>query len=213
MGKEWIATTIIILIAIAFTIFSANGVSSPNAVLSFGTILYPSETNNLIVPFGQARFGPDLDWDGYTGYLNNYAFLDYSVYHDQQPSMKLLPDPNGITARDPALWSKGWALNSSVSTVVIGGWVLASSGQEARIACDFRDSNGLILDNYGLGPPATGNTTSTSGNWDFLSSTYYGITSTNATSVCLWIQNYPPHLGNYNAASWFDGVFMYITYG
>jgi hypothetical protein len=211
--EKKISAIIFVLVAIALAAVEAGGTSSPNVVSSYGTIEYPSRTNNLIVPFGQARFGPGLDWDGYAGYLNNYAFLDNVTYHGENPSMKLLADPNGITPGDPALWSKGWALNSSVNTVVIAGWVKASSGQVARMACDFRDSNGLILDNYGVGPPQTGNWTSTSEDWEFISLTYYDITSTNATSVCLWIQNVPVRSGNYSAACWFDSLSMIITYG
>jgi hypothetical protein len=215
MRKEWISALLAILIASIIIILPTMGASGSGQISSYGTIEYPSETNNLIVPFGQAVFG--VDWAGYTGFLGNYAFLDSTTYHGQVPSMKILPDPNNITPGDPSLWSARWDLNSSVTTVIVGGWVKVSSGQEARIACDFRDSQGVILNNYGQGPPYTGNwtATATGDSWVYLSLTYYNIQSTTAVNVLVWIQNFPPVAdgGNVTGACWFDNIFLYITYG
>jgi hypothetical protein len=172
---------------------------------------------------------PDAWGPGYYPTVPQYAFTDYSITHNGNPSMRLQKggntDPFGVI--DRSIWTNLYSCKPG-DHIVASIWIRtdpSSTGDTtmgARLGIDMYGS-GHIVDGY----PGThidtttnyvhwGTTTWTQRTYDFIvPSTVYTHDQTGATisgtqinGILLWIQARP---GTDNANAWFSDATLYIN--
>jgi hypothetical protein len=198
-----------------------------------GSINYSSRmpSNNLIPnpDFSQGFSG----WGGYTGWrgdqnAHGYAFLDNSTYRNTAPSLRLEPDPYGITPGDPAVWVDPRIAAKGEVTLRAGVWVKTDKNPNypyntntpygARMMVDFWDNSQNDLTNEGFYqiinstvpvvdgcPVVSWGTTS----WTLIE-IYVKATNLNTVWAVLWLQVYPSQSG-VTLSCWFDDAYCVLV--
>jgi hypothetical protein len=169
---------------------------------------------------------PDAWGPGYYPTVPQYAFVDYSVTHNGNPSMRLQKggniDPFGVI--DRSIWTNLYSCKPG-DHIVASVWIrtdTSTGDMGARLGIDLYGS-GHIVDGYpgvhidtSTNYVSWGTTTWTQRTYDFIvpSTTFTRdqtgatISGTQINGILLWIQARP---GDANGNAWFADTTLYIN--